>query len=882
MSFCKYGLAVAVALSSPAFSQSQTEQALTLAIRYNLNGKVTGTIAPDPDGPSGPLRYPAMRNTFDSRGLLVRTEHGELSSWLSESVAPQDWSTSAAFTVFMTNEFFYDEYGFEIKTQTRGVDGAIEALVQKSYDARNKLHCKAVRMNPAGFSSPPSEACSLGVQGKQGPDRITRYTYDDFDQVLTEVRALGVGGEQQAYQTNTYNGRLLTSQTDANGNRTELQHDSYGRLYRRLFPSATTPGSVNPSDYNEYAYEKNGNLRFERKRNGASITYTYDATNRLVTKDLSDNSHSPDTYYGYDLRGLLLHSTFTSDGGAGERNAYNSFGDLTSRTVNVGSTTRTLEYRVDEDSNILRLTYPDGYFFEYTYDNLDRVTGMFESLAADPTAAVSSLLDVTYGAEGRLQTIARTNGVTTSMLRDNALRLDSFSQNASGSSDDLSNVFSYNAAGQISQLEQSNAQYTYRESMNRTGAYAVNGLNQYDAIAGQPITHDSRGNLTNDGEVAYTYDMENRLVSASGSVGGASVNANFTWDPLGRLARMAVGGVTTDFLYDGSALIAEYVGGALSGRYVHSTQVDQPLVQYSGAAISDSARRFLLSDQLGSVIAVANNTGNIVNKMSYDSFGIPAAGNVGRFGFTGRIFLKELGLYHYKARVYSPRIGRYLQTDPIFYQDDMNLYAYVGGDPLNNTDPLGLEACPADDNKCVDDLKSETHGQAPPGGHPVTEQMTQLDAVHVTTHKQKMIGREPINFDLPYPKEQYGAIDQATVTAVEGKQERKFKCTDGTSGASNILNNADFVNADAALHTHPKWSQPIPGPDDGLIPARFGIANYGISPRGAWVVERTPSGFRARLIAGSWGGSRSDVRDVVRGYNIGNGKGLSTKTCTYQ
>jgi len=157
-----------------------------------------------------------------------------------------------------------------------------------------------------------------------------------------------------------------------------------------------------------------------------------------------------------------------------------------------------------------------------------------------------------------------------------------------------------------------------------------------------------------------------------------------SYDAAGRLHTVTASVSTTTFLYSGDELVAEYSGTTLIRRYVHGSGTDEPLVWYDVSG-SSSVRHFLHADARGSIIAVTNDSGTATETFSYGPYGGPSDMTGSHFLYTGQVAIAEAGLYYYKARFYSPALGRFLQADPAGYDAGPNLYAYAGGDPINRT-----------------------------------------------------------------------------------------------------------------------------------------------------------------------------------------------------
>ena len=218
-------------------------------------------------------------------------------------------------------------------------------------------------------------------------------------------------------------------------------------------------------------------------------------------------------------------------------------------------------------------------------------------------------------------------------------------------------------------------------------SYTANNLDQYTAVGAVTPTYDGNGNLTFDGTFTYGYDAESRLTSVT--QGGTTV-ATYAYDALGHRKSKTVGTTTAIYVRDGgNRALLDYNGatGAVLDWYAFGAGPNDALTQLNVAA---STRTTYIPDLLGSVIGALDSGTGAITKTGYQPYG-ESPSTAGTFRYTGaRIDAETNGLYDFRARMYSPVLGRFLQVDPIGARGGMNLYGYVGNDPLNATDPSGL------------------------------------------------------------------------------------------------------------------------------------------------------------------------------------------------
>jgi len=222
--------------------------------------------------------------------------------------------------------------------------------------------------------------------------------------------------------------------------------------------------------------------------------------------------------------------------------------------------------------------------------------------------------------------------------------------------------------------------------------------------AARALTYDWAGNLLQ----GYTpagypctaaYDARNRLADVSYTDGGGTVNHTkySYWGDILQQKTNYRNGVNigeTRYVFDAQGRINqernwwdqvtnEYTYGlGLPGGIGGLLQVNQSRAVY-----------YYLYDGQGNVTALLDGVGNVVQTYQYDPFGVQmaASGSVNQpMRFSTKPYDENTGLYFYGYRFYNPALGRWMTRDPLGEEVGINLYGFVGNNPVNFIDPLGL------------------------------------------------------------------------------------------------------------------------------------------------------------------------------------------------
>lgn len=624
----------------------------------------------------------------DNIDVPVKTTQEYNSQNLISSILKESTVEPAGFPVNLT-AFGYDNNGNQSSvidaeghptTYTYTYQGQLSEII----DARSKS-------TTFDYSGSGCSSCSSGVDkltAVRDANHIannqagTVYTYDKVGRLETETDPLG-----KKLRYTYYDGGLLKETFDTTAGEPGIllvthYYNNRGQLTEKRYAGNTSVA---------FTYKPNGWLETAENRVGTTVTfsYTYDyhANGRL--KSVTDSNGrviSYDEYFAGGQRKKVTYFPTTPDQRI-IRYDYDA-----NRPWHIVTPAGTFTYGYDERGRLDSLEYPNTITASYDFDDLDRLTALNHGAGGGATIVANG-----YPEHDRVGNITtRTGDLPATYVYDELYRLTD-AVTAKGTE-----------------------KFTYDDVGNRqTGpgprdtVYGHSAANQMTRGRTLGFDYDNAGNQTKriignapDKSWILEWDYENRLTRVEKTKGAETRITTFKYDPFGRRIEKkhtTTKGeisktITTTYVYDEEDIILEIIDDGTATTktfYTHGPGADEPLALERG-----SSYYYYHADHLGSIMAITDGIGNVLQRYRYDSFGMPKATTTfqNSYQFTSREWDKETNLYYYRARYLDPLTGKFLSKDSLsFAGGDVNLYGYVQNNPVNYIDPSGnfAQAIPA-------------------------------------------------------------------------------------------------------------------------------------------------------------------------------------------
>lgn len=600
-----------------------------------------------------------------------------------------------------------------------------------TYDAADHLLTKTL---PSGAVAETDTYDSKGnlTSLKQADGAMYTYAYNSAGQPTALTDPLG-HTVAIAYDASGH----PTSSTDASGNTTQIQVSTAG-----LITSTTDPlGGVTSYTYDNrgdvtsttnalgekttYAYDASGNSASSTDPLGRTTQYAYDPAGLMSS--VSDRNGN-ETAYTYDEDGRLTKTAYVD--GTSNTFGYDGFGELTSAI----NSTETLGFGYDSAGNVVSATAgptaageaEPAVMLHYTYDAAGDATSVSGpagviSYGYNPDSVLNMVTDpaggvfnISHDGDGRETSLSRPNGVSDAITYDGAGELTAIdSTTSSGSSvgfdhyayttnglraslatADGSTSYAYDADGQLTSATYPSSSGLANESFaydtigdQNNASQAYDGAGRLTADAKYTYVFDKEGQLTSrttksTGKVAhFVWNLAHQLVSYTGTDG---VQTTFAYDPIGRRVDISTASTRVHTIFDGQRPIADYnSAGSLVASYVYGAGNNDQLEESTGGS-----SYYYLHDALGSVTALTDASGSVVDSYRYGAFGtVRATGTVANpFTYVGARSDSTTGLVYLSARYLDPTIGRFISEDPV---PGAALYPYALDDPTDLSDPSG-------------------------------------------------------------------------------------------------------------------------------------------------------------------------------------------------